>query len=170
MITFNYEVPKSLMKLNSLYNLWKTMKELYGRDDADQAVEQELGGTSTSTTCGTSGVRTASTTPPTTSRWKGRMGGRLNIDPPKSSTPSLRQVEQFTVYAANSTLGATGLGRVIVVSRYVDDILTTGYDHHVKIGKAPRLDLREGVPDLPHLHPELGVSGQPVPLHQRQRV
>ena len=26
-----------------------------------------------------------------------------------------------------------------MVSRYVDDILTTGYDHHVKIGKAPRV-------------------------------
>ena len=44
-ITFNYEVPKSLMKLNSLYNLWKTMKELYGRDDADQAIEYEINGT-----------------------------------------------------------------------------------------------------------------------------
>lgn len=68
------------------------------------------------------------------------MGGRLNIDPPKSLNAFLRQVEQFTVYAANSTLGATGLADLlIVVSRYVDDILTTGYDHHVKIGKAPRV-------------------------------
>ena len=140
-ITFNYEVPKSLMKLNSLYNLWKTMKELYGRDDADQAVEQELGGTLYINDVWDIGRPYCFNFSTCDIALEGlNMGGRLTIDPPKSLNAFLRQVEQFTVYAANSTLGATGLADLlIVVSRYVDDILTTGYDHHVKIGKAPRV-------------------------------
>lgn len=68
-ITFNYEVPKSLMKLNSLYNLWKTMKELYGRDDADQAIEYEINGTLYINDVWDIGRSvSASTTPPATSR------------------------------------------------------------------------------------------------------
>jgi ribonucleoside-triphosphate reductase len=140
-ITFNYEVPKSLMKLNSLYNLWKTMKELYGRDDADQAIEYEINGTLYINDVWDIGRPYCFNYSTYDIALEGlKMGGRLNIDPPKSLNAFLRQVEQFTVYAANSTLGATGLADLlIVVSRYVDDILTTGYDHHVKIGKAPRV-------------------------------
>ena len=140
-ITFNYEVPKSLMKLNSLYNLWKTMKELYGRDDADQAIEHEINGTLYINDVWDIGRPYCFNYSTYDIALEGlKMGGRLTIDPPKSLNAFLRQVEQFTVYAANSTLGATGLADLlIVVSRYVDDILTTGYDHHVKIGKAPRV-------------------------------
>jgi ribonucleoside-triphosphate reductase len=140
-ITFNYEVPKSLMKLNSLYNLWKTMKELYGRDDADQAIEHEINGTLYINDVWDIGRPYCFNYSTYDIALEGlNMGGRLTIDPPKSLNAFLRQVEQFTVYAANSTLGATGLADLlIVVSRYVDDILTTGYDHHVKIGKAPRV-------------------------------
>lgn len=140
-ITFNYEVPKSLMKLNSLYNLWKTMKDLYGRDDADQAIEYEINGTLYINDVWDIGRPYCFNYSTYDIALEGlKMGGRLNIDPPKSLNAFLRQVEQFTVYAANSTLGATGLADLlIVVSRYVDDILTTGYDHHVKIGKAPRV-------------------------------
>ena len=140
-ITFNYEVPKSLMKLNSLYNLWKTMKELYGRDDADQAIEHEINGTLYINDVWDIGRPYCFNYSTYDIALEGlKMGGRLTIDPPKSLNAFLRQVEQFTVYAANSTLGATGLADLlIVVSRYVDDILTTGYDHHIKIGKAPRV-------------------------------
>ena len=140
-ITFNYEVPKSLMKLNSLYNLWKTMKDLYGRDDADQAIEHEINGTLYINDVWDIGRPYCFNYSTYDIALEGlNMGGRLTIDPPKSLNAFLRQVEQFTVYAANSTLGATGLADLlIVVSRYVDDILTTGYDHHIKIGKAPRV-------------------------------
>lgn len=140
-ITFNYEVPKSLMKLNSLYNLWKTMKDLYGRDDADRAIEHEINGTVYINDVWDIGRPYCFNYSTYDIALEGlKMGGRLTIGPPKSLNAFLRQVEQFTVYAANSTLGATGLADLlIVVSRYVDDILTTGYDHHIKIGKAPRV-------------------------------
>lgn len=140
-ITFNYEVPKSLMKLNSLYNLWKTMTELYGRDAADAALEAEINGTLYINDVWDIGRPYCFNYATYDIALEGlNMGGRLTVDPPKSLNAFLRQVEQFTVYAANSTLGATGLADLlIVVSRYVDDILTTGYDHHVKIGKAARV-------------------------------
>lgn len=140
-ITFNYEVPKSLMKLNSLYNLWKTMTELYGRDAADAALEAEINGTLYINDVWDIGRPYCFNYATYDIALEGlKMGGRLTVDPPKSLNAFLRQVEQFTVYAANSTLGATGLADLlIVVSRYVDDILTTGYDHHVKIGKAARV-------------------------------
>ena len=64
---------------------------------------------------------------------------RLDVKPPKSFNTFIRQVEQFVVYAANSTLGATGLADILVVgSHYVRKIKETGYDGHVKVN-----DLRQ---------------------------
>lgn len=140
-ITFNYEVPKPYMKLNSLYNLWRTLCEQFTMESADAAIEAEI--------CGALYINDS---------WDiGRpycfnysmydialeglkMGGRLDIVPAKGLFTFLRHVEQFTVYAANSTLGATGLADLlIVISRYVDDMLDTGYDNHIKVGGTSRV-------------------------------
>ena len=60
---------------------------------------------------------------------------RIRVRPPKSLDTFLRQVEQFVVVAANSTLGATGFADLLLVaSRYVDKMLETGKDGHVEIG------------------------------------
>ncbi|MCM1532913.1 MAG: hypothetical protein NC114_11695 [Ruminococcus flavefaciens] len=62
------------------------------------------------------------------------MSSRLKIVPPQSLATFFRQVEQFIVVAANSTLGATGLADLLLVaSKYVDKIKETGCDGHVKI-------------------------------------
>lgn len=59
---------------------------------------------------------------------------RLDVKPPKSFNTFIRQVEQFVVYAANSTLGATGLADILVVgSHFVKKIKETGYDGHIKV-------------------------------------
>ena len=140
-ISFNYEVPKPYMKLNSLYNLWRTLCEQFTMEAADAAIEAEI--------CGALYINDS---------WDiGRpycfnysmydialeglkMGGRLNIVPARGLFTFLRHVEQFTVYAANSTLGATGLADLlIVISRYVDDMLDTGYDNHIKVGGTSRV-------------------------------
>lgn len=140
-ITFNYEVPKPYMKLNSLYNLWRTLCEQFTMEAADAAIEAEI--------CGALYINDS---------WDiGRpycfnysmydialeglkMGGRLDIVPARGLFTFLRHVEQFTVYAANSTLGATGLADLlIVISRYVDDMLDTGYDNHIKVGGTSRV-------------------------------
>ncbi len=60
---------------------------------------------------------------------------RIRVFPPKSLDTFLRQVEQFVVVAANSTLGATGFADLLLVaSRYVDNLLETGMDGHTEIG------------------------------------
>ena len=60
---------------------------------------------------------------------------RIRVFPPKSLDTFLRQVEQFVVVAANSTLGATGFADLLLVaSRYVDLLLETGMDGHTMIG------------------------------------
>ena len=63
-----------------------------------------------------------------------RMSNRLDVDPPKSLVSFLHQVEQFVVYAANSTLGATGLADLLIcVAGYVQAIRKSGYDHHIHV-------------------------------------
>lgn len=138
-ITFNYEVPKPLMKLNSLFNLWNAVRKNESIEVADAAIEAELTGRiyiNDSWDIGRPYCFNYSTLDIALEGLK--MGGRLDIAPPKSLSTLLHQIEQFTVYAANSTLGATGLAdMLLVISRYVDMILDGSkdcrayYDHHV---------------------------------------
>ena len=43
-VTFLYEVPKPILKLNSIYNLWKIIKDDYGLDIANSILENEISG------------------------------------------------------------------------------------------------------------------------------
>ena len=43
-ITFNYEVPKAYMKLNSLYNLWLSLRDGFDEETADLAIKSEVDG------------------------------------------------------------------------------------------------------------------------------
>ena len=140
-ITFNYEVPKAYMKLNSLYNLWLSLRDGFDEETADLAIKSEVDGLLYINDSWDIGRPYCFNYSMYDIALEGlKMGGRLNIVPAKSLATFLRQVEQFTVYAANSTLGATGLADLLIVaSRYIDDILTTGYDNHVKIGKEERV-------------------------------
>lgn len=64
------------------------------------------------------------------------LSDRPYVTAPKSLDVFIRQVEQFMVVAANSTLGATGFSdALIVASTYVDKIIETGRDGHINIGK-----------------------------------
>lgn len=134
-ITYNYEVPKPLMKLNSYFNLWKTIKELKGIDAADEVILDQIMGEIYINDAWDIGRPYCFNYSTYDIALEGlKMGSRLDIKPAKSLASFLRQIEQFTVYAANSTLGATGLADVLIVaSWYVDRIFETGYDHKVKV-------------------------------------
>lgn len=134
-ITYAYEVPKPLMKLNSYYNLWKTIKDLYDQDMADIVLDMQISGDIYINDVWDIGRPYCFNFSTLDIAREGlKMGGRLTVDPPKSLAAFLRQVEQFTVYAANSTLGATGMADLLIVAaRYVDDIMKTGYDHHIQV-------------------------------------
>lgn len=49
------------------------------------------------------------------------MSRRMTVKPPKSLDSFIRQMEQFIVYCANSTLGATGIADVLIVASYYVD-------------------------------------------------
>ena len=72
------------------------------------------------------------------------LSNRPLVTKPKSLDTFIRQVEQFMVVAANSTLGATGIATfLLVASHYVRQIMETGYDGHVKIVDVePVLDMK----------------------------
>lgn len=137
-ITFTYEVPKPALRLNSLYNLWKTLRETEGKEVADQAIMEEVIGSIYINDSWDMGRPYCFNYSLYDIALEGlKMDGNLPIDPPRSLFVFLRQVEQFTVYAANSTLGATGLADLLIVaSRYVDDILETGRDGHIAVADA----------------------------------
>lgn len=136
-ITFNYEVAKPAMKLNSYYNLWKTIKDLHNQDVADSIITMQVVGDLYINDVWDIGRPYCFNFSTYDIALEGlKMGGRLTVDPPKGLASFLRQVEQFTVYAANSTLGATGLADLLIVaSRYVEDILKTGRDHRVPVAE-----------------------------------
>jgi len=143
-ITYAYELSKPNSKLNSLYNLWLMLKNLEGEEHANLAIESEVLGhiyINDSWDCGRPYCFNYSMNDIAMEGLK--MSNRLKVDPPKSLHSFLRQVEQFTVYAANSTLGATGLADLlVVVAGYVQRIADTGYDHHIKVCNAgPRWDV-----------------------------
>lgn len=134
-ITYNYEVPKPLMKLNSYFNLWKTIKELKGMDKADDVIIDQVLGEIYINDAWDIGRPYCFNYSTYDIALEGlKMGSRLDIKPAKSLASFLRQIEQFTVYAANSTLGATGLADVLIVaSWYVDRIFDSEKDHKVKV-------------------------------------
>lgn len=138
-ITYNYEVPKALMKLNSYYNLWKILKES-APHLAERAIHAQISGDIYINDVWDIGRPYCFNFSTYDIALEGlKMGNRLTVDPPKSLFTFLKQVEQFTVYAANSTLGATGLADLLIVaSCYVQDIFDTGYDNHIKVENAKR--------------------------------
>lgn len=134
-ITYNYEVPKPLMKLNSYYNLWKTIRELEDIETADEVIIDQLAGAIYINDVWDIGRPYCFNYSTYDIALEGlKMGSRLDIKPAKGLSSFLRQIEQFTVYAANSTLGATGLADLLIVaSWYVDRIYETGRDHKIEV-------------------------------------
>lgn len=131
-IEWNFEFPKPLSRYNSYYLLWKELKEGWGLATANKIIEEQLCGDfyiNDFTDIGRPYCFNYSTYDIALSGLS--MSSRMCISPPKSLASFIRQVEQFTVYAANSTLGATGLADfIIVASLYFNKMLATGRDGH----------------------------------------
>jgi ribonucleoside-triphosphate reductase len=135
-ISYNHELPKPFMKLNSYYMLWKEIKRLYDRVTADEIIEKQVAGdiyindvhgiASAMPYCFNYSTYDIMT--------KGLpMIKKIKSIPPKYLYSFKSQVEQFTIIAANSTLGATGLADfLLVMSYYVEKMLETKSDAHFK--------------------------------------
>lgn len=131
-IAYNTELPKPFFKLNSYFILWKELKRLYGLEIANEIVEMQLTGDIYihdfhGIGAGMPYCFNYSTYDILT---KGLpMVKKVKSLPPKHLYSFKSQLEQFTIVASNSTLGATGLADMLVVMSYfVKNILKTRTD------------------------------------------
>lgn len=133
-ITYNFEVPKPQMKLNSYFNLWKTIKKRHGLPTANTLLGHQISGDIYINDAWDIGRPYCFNYSTYDIALEGlKMGKRLDVVPAKSLFAFLRQVEQFTVYAANSTLGATGMADLLITaSWFVDRIMEDNRDHRFR--------------------------------------
>jgi len=135
-IAYNTELPKPWFKMNSYYILWKELKRLYGTEVANNIVEMQLiGDIYINDFHGIgAGLPYCFNYSTYDIHIKGLpMVKKVKSLPPKHLYAFKSQLEQFTVIASNSTLGATGLADMLVVmSYYVNNILNTNSDAHFK--------------------------------------
>jgi len=133
-IAYHTELPKPFFRLNSYYMLWKELKTLYGLEVANTIIEMQLtGDIYINDFHGIGGALpycyNYSTYDILT---KGLpMVKKIKSQPPKYLYAFKSQLEQFTVLASNSTLGACGLADILIVMSYfVKNILKTKSDAH----------------------------------------
>lgn len=135
-IAYSTELPKPFFRLNSYYMVWKELKRTFNLAIANEVVESQLsgdiyindfhgigGGLPYCYNYSTYDIMT-----------KGLpMVKKIKSFPPKYLYSFKSQLEQFTIIAANSTLGATGLAdMLLVMSYYVKNILNTLSDANFK--------------------------------------
>lgn len=133
-IAYHTELPKPFFRLNSYYMLWKELKRLYNLEVANNIIERQLiGDIYINDFHGVGGALpycyNYSTYDVLT---KGLpMVKKIKSIPPKHLLSFKSQLEQFTLLASNSTLGACGLADMLVVMSYfVKNILETKTDAH----------------------------------------
>ena len=134
-IDYAFEFPKPLQKYNSHYLLWKSLKTSYGLQIANEIIEKQISGEIYINDFSDIGKPYCFNFSTYDVALEGlSMSNRMAIKPPKCLESFMRQMEQFTVYAANSTLGATGLADILIVAaHYVDKIIETGFDGNIKV-------------------------------------
>lgn len=136
-IAYHTELPKPFFRMNSYYMLWKELKRLFDHQMANEAIEKQLvGDIYINDAHGIGGALPYCYNYSTYDiMTKGLpMVKKVKSLPPKHLYAFKSQLEQFTVIASNSTLGATGLAdMLIVMSYYVKNILETKKDAHFSL-------------------------------------
>jgi ribonucleoside-triphosphate reductase len=133
-ISYTNELKKPFERLNSYYMMWKELKNSFGLELANKAVEMNLtGDIYINDFHGVGGGLPYCYNYSTYDiMMKGlNMVKKINCEPPKYLSAFKSQLEQFVTVASNSTLGACGLADLLVVmSYYVKNILETKSDAH----------------------------------------
>jgi anaerobic ribonucleoside-triphosphate reductase len=135
-IAYVKELPKPFFRINSYYMLWKELRRLYGKGIANDIVDMQLSGDIYINDF--HGLGSGISYCFNYSTYDIMMEGLPMINKITSTAPNhlysfKSQIEQFTIIAANSTLGATGLADLLIImSYYVKKILDTKEDAHFK--------------------------------------
>jgi len=129
-ITYNVELPKPFFRLNAYFILWKKLKQLYGKKEADKIIEMQLtGDVYINDFHGLQSPYCFNYSTYDIALLGLPMVTKIKSIPPKHLYSFKSELEQFVAYASNSTLGAVGLADVIVVmSYYIDKILKNSVD------------------------------------------
>lgn len=135
-ISYHHELPKPFFKMNSYYMLWKGLKKLYNLEVANEIITKQINGDIyINDVHGIAGRLSYCFNYSTYDiAMKGLpMIKKIKSVPPKHLYSFKSQVEQFTIIAANSTLGATGLADFLIIfSWYASKVFDTLEDAHVK--------------------------------------
>jgi ribonucleoside-triphosphate reductase len=128
-IAYSTELPKPYLKLNSYYMLWKELKKNYSLEIANEVIEKQINGTLYINDA--HGIGGSLSYCFNYSTYDIMLLGlpmikKIKSVPPKYLYSFKSQLEQFTIIAANSTLGATGLAdMLLVMSYYVKNALNS---------------------------------------------
>lgn len=135
-IAYNVELPKPYFKLNSFYMLWRELKRVYNLEIANKIIEHQLIGDIYINDFW--GIGAGLSYCFNYSCYDIMQQGlpmikKIKSLPPKYLYSFKSQLEQFTIIAANSTLGATGIAdMLLIMSYYVKNILLNKSDGHFK--------------------------------------
>ncbi|NCD11262.1 MAG: ribonucleoside-triphosphate reductase [Epsilonproteobacteria bacterium] len=131
---YNHEFPKPFQRYNSYYLLWKELKKIYGLATSNRIIEDQLTGKYYINDFSGVGCYYCMNY----STYDIALAGlpmikKIISEAPKHLYSFKSQIEQFTIIAANNSLGASGLADLLVVmSYYIDKILRTKSDAHFK--------------------------------------
>ncbi|MDD4615412.1 MAG: anaerobic ribonucleoside-triphosphate reductase [Caldisericia bacterium] len=133
-IAYENELLKPNLRFNSYYMMWKYVRQLFGTAEANKAIEMQL--VSDIYINDFHGYATGKAYCFNYSTYDVLINGlpfvdKIDSKPPKHFLAFKSQLDQFVTYAANSTLGATGLADLLIVSSYyVNNMLSTLSDSH----------------------------------------
>lgn len=133
-IAYETELVKPFLRLNSYYMMWKYVRQLFGTLEANKAIEKQLTGDIYINDF--YGYATGKAYCFNYSTYDVVLFGlpfvgKIDSKPPKHLLAFKSQLEQFVTYAANSTLGATGLADMLVImSWYAKKLIETKKDAH----------------------------------------
>ena len=138
-IAHKMEMAKPFQLINSYYRLYKELKKSRGQEYASKIIESQISGRIyindfTGISSSMPYCFNYSTFDTALLGIPGKFDGRGGSKPPKNLLSFLGQIELFSLFAGNSTLGATGLADLLIVmSIFIDKMLQTNEDAHVKI-------------------------------------
>lgn len=129
-IAYNFEFPKPFQRYNSYYLLWKKLKQVYSIEVANRIVEKQLTGAYYINDFHDIGRPYCFNYSTVDILFDGLpMVSKIKSIRPKYLYSFKSQLEQFVVYCANSTLGATGIADLFIsMSYFVDKIMKSGHD------------------------------------------
>jgi len=106
-ITYNVELPKPFFRLNAYFILWKKLKQLYGQEEANRIIEMQLSGdVYINDFHGLQAPYCFNYSTYDIALLGLPFITKIKSIPPKHLYSFKSQLEQFVVYASNSTLGA----------------------------------------------------------------